>query len=96
MILIVDIWDVFCVYSHQQVKRHGCYLWRVLVSVLLRDPGGHHMGVIDRVHLHNRPVRGQICPSANMWLLCQLFRLYHLSHLEDVILAQATVKHFVE
>ena len=42
-----------CMCSHQKVQSHGGNLGGVLVAVLLRDPRGNHVGVIDSVHLHN-------------------------------------------
>ena len=89
--------------AHQEVQCHGGNLRSVLVSILLGDPGGHHVGVIDRVHLQTskckRPDWSNLTnPSQSEALFITTRPRYHheISHLEDVILAQATVKHLVE
>ena len=50
---------------NHQIQSHGCNLRSMLVSILLWDSRGHHVGIIDCINL------------------------------EDVILAEATVKHLV-
>lgn len=35
----------------QDVQRHAADIHRVSVSVSLRKPGGHHVGITNRLHL---------------------------------------------
>ena len=39
--------------SDQKIQCHSCYLWSMLVSILLRNPWGHHVGIINCVNLVN-------------------------------------------
>ena len=66
--IIILFFGTPCMCSYQKIKSHGGNLGGVLVSILLRDPGGHHVGVIDSVHLHNWPMRGWIYQSAHQRL----------------------------
>ena len=67
---------------HQNVQSHGSYLRSMSVTILLRNTRGHHVAVIHSVHLHQGDY---------------ISYFLHLTvHLEDIILAQAAIKHLVE
>lgn len=48
-------------HERQDVQRHAADIHRVPVAISLRKPGGHHVGITDRLHLREDGRQDHIC-----------------------------------